>query len=539
MKRIKFLAMMLIAISCMAFTACSSDDDEEVSTLSKFTISQTSLSMTPGENDTLTCSFYPENISNRNVAWSSSDESVATVADGVITAVAPGSATITATPEGNPSQAQTCNVSVTMNQVKVSGKVEGTWNAYTTYVVEGQLEVEAGKSLTIEKGVQVIFNSNDGNGAGIEFTVHGNIYCNGTADAPILFSIPEEARTFDNVLNCKNLWGGFMLNSSDPKAEALFNYCEIEYTGSLMTANSPSVISGIYTENEDNGVQITTGPDFKGSLVVENCSIRNGYADGIYMQGGKGIITHNTFYCNGATGGEAVNVKAGTSTTVAYNVMYSPNTNGLKLSSSGQDDTAGRGQAKCVAYNNTIINAGWRRDGSKGGCIYVEKNILANVFNNLMVNCKFRAMTPSWGNPGIKDGCDLNSKIDYNCYISGSVESPFAQDKEEGGVKTPFAGYNMAHENYYDAVDAHSVIAKAANDINIQFVGFDYNTVGLDNVTFDPSWNFAVTSMVDGATDGSGLFTLSGMDFVNAGLTVGGKVYKAEAPQKFFGAYGK
>ena len=156
-----------------------------------------------------------------------------------------------------------------------------------------------------------------------------------------------------------------------------------------------------------------------------------------------------------------------------------------------------------------------------------------------MVNCKFRAMTPSWGNPGIKDGCDLNSKIDYNCYISGSVESPFAQDKEEGGVKTPFAGYNMAHENYYDAVDAHSVIAKAANDINIQFVGFDYNTVGLDNVTFDPSWNFAVTSMVDGATDGSGLFTLSDMDFVNKGLTVGGKVYKAEAPQKFFGAYGK
>ena len=45
--------------------------------------------------------------------------------------------------------------------------------------------------------------------------------------------------------------------------------------------------------------------------------------------------------------------------------------------------------------------------------------------------------------------------------------------------------------------------------------------------------------MVDGATDGSGLFTLSDMDFVNAGLTVGGKVYKAEAPQKFFGAYGK
>ena len=45
--------------------------------------------------------------------------------------------------------------------------------------------------------------------------------------------------------------------------------------------------------------------------------------------------------------------------------------------------------------------------------------------------------------------------------------------------------------------------------------------------------------MVDGATDGNSLCTLSGMDFVDTGLTVGGKVYKAEAPQKFFGAYGK
>lgn len=57
---------------------------------------------------------------------------------------------------------------------------------------------------------------------------------------------------------------------------------------------------------------------------------------------------------------------------VAGNVMFSPNTNGLKLSSSGQSDT--RALAKIQAYNNTIINAGWRRDGEKGGGVYVEKN---------------------------------------------------------------------------------------------------------------------------------------------------------------------
>ena len=97
------------------------------------------------------------------------------------------------------------------------------------------------------------------------------------------------------------------------------------------------------------------------------------------------------FAANGYDGAEAVNVKAGCVVDVAGNVMFSPNTNGLKLSSSGQSDT--RALAKIQAYNNTIINAGWRRDGEKGGGVYVEKNALANVFNNLMVNRKFRAMT--------------------------------------------------------------------------------------------------------------------------------------------------
>ena len=82
---------------------------------------------------------------------------------------------------------------------------------------------------------------------------------------------------------------------------------------------------------------------------------------------------------------------------VAGNLLFSPNTNGVKLSSSGQSET--RGQVKVQSYNNTIVNAGWRRDGEKGGCVYAEKNVLANVFNNLMVNCKFRAMTPSFKNP--------------------------------------------------------------------------------------------------------------------------------------------
>lgn len=539
MKQFKLMAMMFIALTCCFFTSCSDDDDNTEAAISKFVLSQSSITLSPEGTETLACTFFPDNISNKEVSWKSSDESVATVSGGVVTALKPGSAVITATPAANTALAQSCTVTVAMNTMEVSGKVEGTWTAYTTVTVKGQLEVAEGKSLTIEEGVEVLFNSADTEGTGIEFTVNGNIYCQGTAEAPVVFSIPEAERKFDNVLNKKNLWGGFMLNNSATNAEALFSHCVIEYTGSPMTDKSPSVIAGIYTAGEDDGVQITTSAQFKGNLVVEHSIIRNGFADGIYMQGGKGIITHNVFACNGATGGEAVNVKAGTSTTVAYNVMYSPNTNGLKLSSSGQDDAAGRAQSKCVAYNNTIVNAGWRRDGVKGGCIYVEKNILANVFNNLMVNCKYRAMAPKWGTPGVKDGCDDKSVIDYNCYISGSIVSDFKQDQEEGAIKTPFEGYTSKNKDYADAIDAHSIWAKAAKDIDIAFANFPYDTNKLSNTSFDGSWDFSVTSMTDGATDGASLMTLGDMDYTKQGLTVGGKEYKAETPQKFFGAYGK
>ena len=522
-------ALAIMIMPAVSMTSCSSDDDNEEVTLSKFTIDQTAATLTPGESLNVTVQFFPEDVKDKTVTWTSSDDAVATVTNGVVTAVKPGSATITATPSAMPSLAKTISVNVTNKAISASGEVSGTWEAYTTVTVTGQLKVPAGKSLTIEEGVEVIFNSSDATGAGIEFTVDGNIYCQGTEEAPILFSIPANERKFSNVTDCKNLWGGFMLNNISADAEALFDNCILEYAGSPMIETSPSVTSGIYTAGEDYGVQINTGPQFKGSLVVTNCIIRNGFADGIYMQGGQAIITHNTFSGNGATGGEAVNVKAGTSTLVAFNVMYSPNTNGLKLSSSGQDDAAGRGQAKCVAYNNTIINAGWRRDGTKGGCIYVEKNILTNVFNNLMVNCKYRAQVPKWGTPGVSDGCDDKSVIDYNCYAASSIVSTLQQDIDDE-TTVPYLNY-VSNKNYADAVDANSKISQSANDLGLAFANYALDTNKLDNAEYNSSWDFTATALPDGATDGASLTSI-----VKTTLSVGGKNYTADAPQKFFGA---
>ena len=257
-----------------------------------------------------------------------------------------------------------------------------------------------------------------------------------------------------------------------------------------------SAWKGIYTPGDDFDPQITTN-NVNGRYVITNSTLRYGVSDAIYMMGGQGIIQHNTFAGNGETGGEAVNVKAGCKVDAAYNLMFAPNTNGFKLSSSGQNDEAGRKQALIRAYNNTIVNAGWRRDGVKGGSVYVEKNALVSVFNNLMVNCKYKAQTPKWGNPAIDAGCATESVIDYNFYAAGTVSSDLPQDVEEGTLNS-FLGYTLPNKNVFtDYIDLHSPVAASAGDeaTNPLFVNFNLNAVALTAYVLNPAWDFHVAAV--------------------------------------------
>ncbi len=410
-----------------------------------------------------------------------------------------------------------------------------TWPGDTVVNLSSHFTVPEGKSLIIEAGVQVLF-STDGVGVNhvpIEFTVDGNLYCEGTAENPVLFSVAEEERTEANIF--AGLWGGIV--ASETCGEMLIDHTIIEYTGGQVIEGSPAATSGIYTAGDDAYPQITTN-NINGNYVITNSILRNGWSDGIYLMGGNAIIANNIFAANGYDGAEAVNVKAGCCVDVAGNIMFSPNTNGLKLSSSGQSET--RGQAKIQVYNNTIINAGWRRDGEKGGSVYVEKNALANVFNNLIVNCKFRAMTPNFDIPNDpEEGYDDSSVIDYNYYASGSQESDIVFN-EESGVAYAWQGYNFEHEDYnVGVVDVHSIIATEDDGKDPQFVGFDINEVGLTDYVYDEAWDFhlnAGSPALSGAY--SGADSWSAPYFSATGLTVNGETYTSPEVEAYYGAYG-
>lgn len=83
-------------------------------------LNKTNLELTEGEDETLTATVSPNDATNKNVSWSTSDESVATVNNGTVHAVGAGNATITVTTEDGEKTA-TCAVTVNAATVHVTG----------------------------------------------------------------------------------------------------------------------------------------------------------------------------------------------------------------------------------------------------------------------------------------------------------------------------------------------------------------------------------------------------------------------------------
>ena len=80
---------------------------------------KTEVAMNPENKEVLTATIAPENASNKTIVWTSSDESIATVKDGEVTALKVGEAVITATSEDGGKKA-TCKVVVSAKHIPVS-----------------------------------------------------------------------------------------------------------------------------------------------------------------------------------------------------------------------------------------------------------------------------------------------------------------------------------------------------------------------------------------------------------------------------------
>jgi hypothetical protein len=165
-----------------------------------------------------------------------------------------------------------------------------------------------------------------------------------------------------------------------------------------------------------------------------------------------------------------------------------------------------------VGYNNTIVNAGWRRPTVKGGGIWLESGVFAELYNNLHINSRFAIKNNS------KDAADTRSIYDYSYYYGYSKE---CVDNFQAGVKDVVRG-------------THDIAGTLAGSNDPKLVNYPLNT-DMNNAVYNSSWNFHLQA---GSPALSGAKTDFTRNFGTTGITIKGKTYKSPAPATWFGAFG-
>lgn len=387
------------------------------------------------------------------------------------------------------------------DQTLEGGEVSGTWEKGSTITLNGHITIPVGKTLTIEEGVTVLINDT---AIGLEILVYGNLHAIGTASEPITFTVPENLRKPGNF---NRVWGGILCAPSSK--ELLLVHTKFEYNGYVTTEESPSVKAGLFKASAGEGIPVVNFKNnIDGKVVIMNSTFSKLGEDCFYLEGGNIIIANNTIYSQGETGGDAINLKAGCIADIAFNLIYSPNTNALKLANSGDRDP----QCYVVGYNNTIVNAGWRRPTVKGGGVWLESGVRVELWNNMQINGRFGSKNSS------KDLADERSTCDYTYYYGHTQE---VVDNFQPSVKDVIRG-------------ANDIGGTQAGQNNPLFVNYPL-TNDVMNANFDTNWDFHLQSGSPALTGAKTDFT---RHFGTTGITINGVAYKSPAPKSHFGAFG-
>jgi hypothetical protein len=391
------------------------------------------------------------------------------------------------------------DVDTTPGNGSALGEVSGVWPKGSVQEIKGDIIIPAGQTLTIEEGVTVIMDTV----AKPEIIVRGNLYSLGTADNPVKFTVKDAYKTADHQFG--KLWGGIL--ATPTCAELVLDHTIIEYGGSTTSDASTSVKQGLYKAVSGENLPALWFSNVNGKLVVVNSIFRNLQEDCTYIEGGKIIFSNNAFYTTGVTGGEAMNFKSGCLADVSYNLVYSCNTNALKLSNSG-DRTP---QAYIVAYNNTMVNTGWRRPSAKGGSVWIEALVRADLYNNLYANTRFGVKRDT---KKPEDARSVFSNNWYYGYDQTTVNQFQPNSEVVGGV--------------------NDVISKNAGDNDPKFVNYPVNT-SVNNAAFDLKWDFHLQGNSPALNKGITNFTRNHP----AGITTANGInYASPAPAVFMGAFG-
>ncbi len=261
-----------------------------------------------------------------------------------------------------------------------------------TYKVIGDLIVPAGASVTIPAGVTLEFQEGC-NGEAWFVEVYGSLYVLGTQNDRVVFTASDDLLNSSKNQGIGQLWGGII--GTHTAGDLVIQYADILHAGGACRETNamalPATGGGgeLSAGDASYAIYYIREEDFRqdGIFVLTHSKIHFTPDDAIRINGGKTLFSYNEFQVTGGTGGDAVNIKAGTSGDFAFNLFYNLATNGLKSADTGPGV---RGICETNFYNNTIINSGYRRaEPGRGAGLNYESNSFGSVHNNLLVNNRF------------------------------------------------------------------------------------------------------------------------------------------------------
>ena len=120
-------------------------------------LDKTQITIKVGESETLTPTITPEDATNKKVSWTSSNDNVATVEEGKVVGVQPGSVTITVTTEDGAKTAE-CPVTVKSN-LAPSVTVGADHISAVSAILSGEANLETTSSADLSMGIMWSTNS--------------------------------------------------------------------------------------------------------------------------------------------------------------------------------------------------------------------------------------------------------------------------------------------------------------------------------------------------------------------------------------------
>lgn len=182
-----------------------------------------------------------------------------------------------------------------------NGTVSGTWTAAgSPYLVQGNIMIANGTTLTIQPGVTVSFQGS------YRLLVNGRLIAAGTTADSIRFTAVDSATG----------WQGIRFdNTSINNDSSLISYCSIQYAISTVKGG------GIYVRNFSK-ISILNSS-------ISNCWVLNSWGGGgLYLEGSNALVSGNRIFRNHAVSGGGMYISGGrpmvTNNIISYNDNRQP-----------------------------------------------------------------------------------------------------------------------------------------------------------------------------------------------------------------------